>query len=61
MFKQLIHILGPLVCNDTGVNYLAGIASWGYLCGAANKPGVYTEVSYYTIQQEEEPYFIIAM
>jgi len=38
---------GPLICSDLGYYYLAGIASWGWKCGAPAYPGVYTEVSSY--------------
>lgn len=45
---------GPLVCLNNGVHTLYGIISWGQHCGYANRPGVYTKVSYYTdwIQQK---------
>jgi len=39
---------GPLMCEDLGHLYIAGIASWGWKCAAPNYPGVYTEVSVYT-------------
>ncbi|XP_076805137.1 uncharacterized protein LOC143449006 isoform X3 [Clavelina lepadiformis] len=41
---------GPLSCylNDTGAYVLAGIVSWGFGCGLAKLPGVYTEVSFFT-------------
>ncbi|NXJ67323.1 TM11E protease, partial [Rostratula benghalensis] len=39
---------GPLVqVNSRGIWYLVGIVSWGDECGKANKPGVYTRVTYY--------------
>ncbi|NXA17653.1 TM11E protease, partial [Ibidorhyncha struthersii] len=39
---------GPLVhANSRGIWYLVGIVSWGDECGKANKPGVYTRVTYY--------------
>ncbi|XP_033614761.1 transmembrane protease serine 11A [Fukomys damarensis] len=39
---------GPLVISDlTDTWYLIGIVSWGDNCGQKNKPGVYTEVTYY--------------
>ncbi|XP_042534306.1 transmembrane protease serine 11A-like [Dipodomys spectabilis] len=39
---------GPLVVRDpNGTWYLMGIVSWGDNCGQKNKPGVYTQVTYY--------------
>ncbi|CAG7834891.1 unnamed protein product [Allacma fusca] len=38
---------GPLICNDLGYTYMAGIVSWGYLCAVPLHPGVYTKVSRY--------------
>ncbi|XP_073898193.1 transmembrane protease serine 11A isoform X2 [Castor canadensis] len=39
---------GPLVVKDLKDTwYLIGIVSWGDNCGQRNKPGVYTQVTYY--------------
>ncbi|XP_021566294.1 transmembrane protease serine 11A-like [Carlito syrichta] len=39
---------GPLVAKDQKDTwYLMGIVSWGDNCGQKNKPGVYTQVTYY--------------
>ncbi|XP_076794843.1 transmembrane protease serine 11A [Arvicanthis niloticus] len=39
---------GPLVIRDNKDTwYLIGIVSWGDNCGQKNKPGVYTQVTYY--------------
>ncbi|XP_055485144.1 transmembrane protease serine 11A [Psammomys obesus] len=39
---------GPLVVKDNKDTwYLLGIVSWGDNCGQRNKPGVYTQVTYY--------------
>uniref|UniRef100_F6R3C5 Transmembrane protease serine n=1 Tax=Ornithorhynchus anatinus TaxID=9258 RepID=F6R3C5_ORNAN len=39
---------GPLVVKDSKDTwYLIGIISWGDNCGQVNKPGVYTQVTYY--------------
>ena len=46
---------GPLACpsGNGNVYVLQGVISWGYDCGAANAPGVYTRVSQFVpwIQQ----------
>ncbi|XP_035829602.1 transmembrane protease serine 9, partial [Aplysia californica] len=38
---------GPLVCEVGGVWAAVGVVSWGYGCGHAYLPGVYTDVSAY--------------
>ncbi|MCL4136048.1 UNVERIFIED_CONTAM: hypothetical protein GTU68_009818, partial [Idotea baltica] len=38
---------GPLVCLLEGRYTAVGITSWGHGCARANKPGVYTKLSYY--------------
>ena len=38
---------GPMVCSSRDRSTLLGIISWGYGCGRANKPGVYTKVANY--------------
>ena len=37
---------GPLICQDHEYQpVLTGITSWGFGCGAKNKPGMWTKVS----------------
>ncbi|PSN37221.1 hypothetical protein C0J52_12660 [Blattella germanica] len=38
---------GPIICLLNDEFTLFGITSWGHGCGRANKPGVYSNVSYY--------------
>ncbi|XP_075784857.1 serine protease 33-like isoform X2 [Pelodiscus sinensis] len=39
---------GPLVCSEADSWFLIGIVSWGFDCGLAARPGVYTLVSAYS-------------
>lgn len=39
---------GPLVVKKGGVWWLMGVTSWGMGCALPNKPGVYTNVTYFT-------------
>lgn len=38
---------GPLMYNSNGQWYLSGVVSFGFECGRANFPGVYTRTSAY--------------
>ncbi|XP_063291169.1 hyaluronan-binding protein 2 [Pelobates fuscus] len=35
---------GPLICERSAVSQVAGVVSWGELCGVKDKPGVYAHV-----------------
>ena len=38
----------PLICKDkVGKDFLAGILSWGLLCGHPEYPGVYSHIKYF--------------
>jgi secreted trypsin-like serine protease len=38
---------GPLMWPDENQYYLMGVVSYGYKCGKANHPGVYTRVTHF--------------
>lgn len=38
---------GPLVCYENGERIFVGVASWGYMCGSTEKPGVYMDLVKY--------------
>ncbi|KAK0135516.1 Coagulation factor XII [Merluccius polli] len=38
---------GPLICKQNQAEFIYGLVSWGDQCGRKNKPGVYTQVSYF--------------
>ncbi|CAL8300196.1 unnamed protein product [Merluccius merluccius] len=38
---------GPLTCKQNQAEFIYGLVSWGDQCGRKNKPGVYTQVSYF--------------
>ncbi|XP_067391387.1 serine protease 53 [Emydura macquarii macquarii] len=38
---------GPLICNEKGTWFLAGLSSFGNGCGNRSRPGVHTEVTAY--------------
>ena len=38
---------GPLICSDNGLSVLTGLVSFGYQCGLAKFPGVYTRMTSY--------------
>lgn len=37
----------PLMWSDGNQYYLIGVVSYGYKCGIADHPGVYTRVTYF--------------
>lgn len=39
---------GPLICIKNGFPVLQGVVSWGFGCGRAGFPGIYTDVVKYT-------------
>jgi len=45
---------GPLACYIDGKYQLIGVISWGFGCGKAENPGVYSRVTHYSKWIEEQ-------